>query len=79
VKLTCREIRDRITINIACSAPELIRLVIPKVKGYIEMMKGMLLDCHTCAGAAGGSCEECIDIQKTIGWALEKLQGIEKL
>lgn len=79
MKLTCKEIKDRITMSLACAAPEAIRLVIPKIKGYVEMMKDMLLDCQTCMGMGGGSCKECLEIQQTIGWSLEKLKGIEKV
>lgn len=73
-----QEIREKISLFVF-HATELNRSIVKeKVHKCINELKDMLLDCVDCRSPVGGSCQNCVKIQETIGWALEKLTRVEK-
>jgi hypothetical protein len=78
LKYSLQSIRDRISLFANAATAETSSLVKEKLLKYINQLKDMLLDCENCKSPMGESCKDCVRIQETIGWALEKLRKIEK-
>ena len=78
MKYTLQAIRDRINLFYGAATQETASLVKEKLLKYINCLKEILLDCASCKSPMSESCKECIKVQETIGWALEKLRKVEK-
>jgi hypothetical protein len=78
VKYSLQAIRDRISLFADHATAESFLFVKEILLKHINHLKDMLLDCTTCKSPMGESCKECIKVQETIGWALERLRKIEK-
>ena len=78
MKYSLQSIRDRISLFVDAATSENRLFVKEKILKYINQLKDMLLDCENCKSPMSESCAECIKIQETIGWALEKLRKVEK-
>jgi chromosome condensin MukBEF complex kleisin-like MukF subunit len=78
LKYSLQSIRDRISLFSDAATAETFTLVKEKLLKYINQLKDMLMDCANCKSPMSESCKDCIRIQETIGWALEKLRKVEK-
>jgi hypothetical protein len=72
VKLT--DIQERIS---RCARHPGIPEASKAIHDCIDQLKELLLDCSVCHRSTFGSCASCVEIQKTIGWALERLRDSE--
>jgi hypothetical protein len=78
LKYTLQSIRDRVELFAHEATADTFLFVKEKILESINRLKDMLMDCITCKSPMSESCKECIKIQETIGWALEKLRKVEK-
>lgn len=78
MKYSLQSIRDRIELFSRAATAETFPLVKEKLNEMINRLKDMLLDCTNCKSPMSESCKDCIRVQETIGWALEKLRKVEK-
>lgn len=78
MRYSLQSIRDRIELFAHEATAETFLFVKEKILEGINRLKDMLLDCANCKSPMSESCKDCIKIQETIGWALEKLRKVEK-
>lgn len=78
MEYSLQEIRDRITLFTDAASADSRVFVKEKILKYINQLKEMLLDCRNCKSPMSESCKDCILVQETIGWALERLRKVEK-
>ena len=74
--LTPWEIRDRITMTIACSSPETIRLIPGKIRGYITQLEEMIAKCERCGGVTL-ACPPCLKADEVVIWARMNVKKVE--
>jgi len=77
VKLTPNEIRERVTLTIACSSPEMIRDIPSKVKGYVDELEKQILECKICGGVTL-ACPNCMKADEVCVWIRHNLKKLEK-
>jgi len=77
VNLSPNEIRERVTMTISCSSPEMLKLVPAKVKGYVDQLEKMINDCPTCGGVTL-ACPSCMRADEVHIWVKMQLKKIEK-
>lgn len=78
MKYSLQAIRDRIDLFSHEATAETFNFVKEKINESINRLKDMLLDCQNCKSLMNESCGDCIKVQETIGWALEKLRKVER-
>lgn len=78
MEYSLQEIRDRITLFTDAASADSRVFVKEKILKYINQLKEKLLDCSNCKSPMSESCKECLLVQETIGWALERLRKVEK-
>ena len=74
--LTPQEIRDRISMTIACSSPETIKLIPGKIKGYVDLLEAMIAGCLDCGGRTRG-CPRCAKADEVVIWARMNSKKVE--
>ena len=77
MNLSPNEIRERITMTISCTPPEMLKLVPAKVKGYVDQLEKMIADCPTCGGVTL-ACPSCMRADEVHIWIKMQLRKIEK-
>ena len=68
------DIKERIS---RCSSHLSVPEAPKAIHECINQLKDLLLDCVVCHQAAFGSCPKCLEVQRTIGWALELIRKSE--
>lgn len=74
--LTPNEIRERITMTIACSSPEMIPEIPGRVRGYITYLEEAMAKCTICGGVTI-ACPNCLRADETLVWIQHSLKKIE--
>ena len=77
MKLTPNEIRDRVTMTIACTPPEVVSEIPGKVKGYVKELEAQIEECEPCGGITL-ACPNCMKADEVLVWIRHNLKKIEK-
>ncbi len=64
-------------MTISCTAPELLKEIPGKVKGYVDFLEKMIADCPTCGGVTL-ACANCMRADEVHIWVRMQLKKIEK-
>jgi hypothetical protein len=74
--LTPNEIRQRITLTVSCTPPELVGSIAGKIRGYITQLEEALLKCKICGGITL-ACPNCMKADEVLVWIRHNLKKLE--